>query len=225
MKGFLPPILSVRNGREIYQADFRSLESQSGGGWEQMWQKEPSGLWVMVSSGFRHQGHPQEHQEWARKAVPATPPGYCCQKFPSAPIPSKCCGGPSKGSRGEGDRGQKWIKCVNTELRKDWLSVVQSKGESSLTNGSHPEDGEERRGKKVETCPFGSEHTGLKGHCQGKHNGWCTMNKCLKYLASGHLADNVILTLPLELACSPLATWIISAWDLWTESCSGEGAE
>lgn len=42
--------------------------------------------------------------------------------------------------------------------------MVQSKGESSLTNGSHPEDGEERRGgEKVETCPFGSEHTGLKG--------------------------------------------------------------
>lgn len=29
-----------------------------------------------------------------------------------------------------------------------------------------------------------------RGHFQGKHNGWCMMNKCLKYLASGHLAPD-----------------------------------
>ena len=54
-------------------------------------------------------------------------------------------------ARGVGEREtgqQKLIKCINTELRKDWLSVVQSKGESSLTNGSNQEDGEERSGGK-----------------------------------------------------------------------------
>lgn len=54
-------------------------------------------------------------------------------------------------ARGAGEREtgqQKWIKRINTELRKGWLSVVQSKGESSLTNGSNQEDGEERSGEK-----------------------------------------------------------------------------